>query len=365
MKNLLPKNQPIAIGQRVHTNLYGHGFGTVYAIHGEQTPQTVQTFGGGVICSGSTAHFDIVFDDGATSSQLPEAILLGVQWNVFDEVKDATFIQERLANAAAHRLSEQREAERRAAAREERRKAAIEAHPHLLRTSNAERSSKTAAKNIRAELKAAFPDTKFSVRSDYNSIDIHWDLGPTTAQVEAITGKYQEGHFNGMEDIYEHDHENVWPDLFGGARFVSEHRHIPKEVYDRVARDICALQRIEWRGENTRNLFGENDPDWTAVHVNRVLAITAFPAAEPIRGVRRATEEERAARNDVHFWAVVEFGAIEAQPVTVDEILPPETASTPPPQERAEDKIVEMPVPLRATPGERITRALAALEAMA
>ena len=68
-------------------------------------------------------------------------------------------------------------------------------------------SHAAAAAAIKAELAKAFPHVKFSVRSDSfsmgNSVDISWQNGPTVAQVEAISGKYQYGHFNGMEDIYE------------------------------------------------------------------------------------------------------------------------------------------------------------------
>lgn len=84
------------------------------------------------------------------------------------------------------------------------------------------------AANIRIELKRAFPSVKFSVKSEHrgsSSINIGWTDGPTSEQVEKITGKYQEGSFNGMEDIYEYNHDAVWPDVFGGARYVFENRH--------------------------------------------------------------------------------------------------------------------------------------------
>jgi len=66
-----------------------------------------------------------------------------------------------------------------------------------------------AAQAIREELKANFKGIKFSVTSEGYSmgdhVNVSWQDGPTTDQVEAITGKYQAGHFNGMEDIYEYD----------------------------------------------------------------------------------------------------------------------------------------------------------------
>lgn len=89
-------------------------------------------------------------------------------------------------------------------------------------------TEKIGAVNIRIELKRAFPSVKFSVHIEHrgtSSINIGWTDGPTTEQVEQITGKYQEGNFNGMEDIYEYNHDNVWPEIFGGARYVCENRH--------------------------------------------------------------------------------------------------------------------------------------------
>lgn len=69
-------------------------------------------------------------------------------------------------------------------------------------------SSALCATAIREELKKEFQGFKFSVTcsnySNGNSVDISWTDGPTTAQVEEFTNKYQYGHFNGMEDIYEH-----------------------------------------------------------------------------------------------------------------------------------------------------------------
>ncbi len=96
------------------------------------------------------------------------------------------------------------------------------------------------AANIRIELKRAFPSIKFAVRSEHrgsSSINIGWTDGPTTEQVEKITGKYQEGNFNGMEDIYEYNHAN-WPEVFGGARYVFENRHESAGHILKTAKDM-------------------------------------------------------------------------------------------------------------------------------
>ena len=87
-------------------------------------------------------------------------------------------------------------------------------------------SSHAAAANaIKAELNKAFAGIKFSVKSSSfsmgNSVDISWTDGPTVREVEAISQKYQYGHFNGMEDIYENTN---WRDDIPQAKYVTESR---------------------------------------------------------------------------------------------------------------------------------------------
>jgi hypothetical protein len=55
------------------------------------------------------------------------------------------------------------------------------------------------AKLIRAELKAAFPATKFSVTSK-SSIRVNYTDGPTPDRVEAIVMKFEGKGFDGMTD---------------------------------------------------------------------------------------------------------------------------------------------------------------------
>lgn len=65
-----------------------------------------------------------------------------------------------------------------------------------------------AAKLIRKELKAAFPDVKFSVTSEGysmgDSVSIGWTNGPTAQQIRDISDKYKKGHFDGMTDCYDY-----------------------------------------------------------------------------------------------------------------------------------------------------------------
>jgi len=99
----------------------------------------------------------------------------------------------------------------------------------------------TAAKNIRAELKEAYPGVAFSVRSQSftggSAIDVSWTDGPTAAQVEKIVGKYQCGNFDGMTDSYEY-RRGGWTDHHGGAKYVHTRRDQSAAL---VARAIAQL----------------------------------------------------------------------------------------------------------------------------
>ena len=94
------------------------------------------------------------------------------------------------------------------------------------------------AKNIRIELKRAFPGVKFSVTSDSfsmgNSIDVSWTDGPTTKAVDAIINKYRQGSFDGMTDCYNYE-ENLFSDVFGGAKYVHSSRRCSDEAYNKTA----------------------------------------------------------------------------------------------------------------------------------
>lgn len=76
---------------------------------------------------------------------------------------------------------------------------------------------------VKAELKKAFPNVKFSVTSDSDSVRVNWTNGVTVKMVEEITGKYKLGHFDGMTDSYEY----------------SNRRHdVPQVSYVFLSRDI-------------------------------------------------------------------------------------------------------------------------------
>lgn len=72
------------------------------------------------------------------------------------------------------------------------------------------------AKLVRAALKTAFPAVKFSVRSDTYaggaSVRVRWTDGPTSSQVDAVTGAYAGADFDGMIDLKVYAEHWMHPD---------------------------------------------------------------------------------------------------------------------------------------------------------
>jgi len=84
---------------------------------------------------------------------------------------------------------------------------------------------------IRAELKEKFAGVKFSVKSSTfsmgDSVDISWSDFLSRDEVEAVVSKYQQGRFNGMEDIYEYSN-NI--EGLPQAKYVSARRDMSEEA---------------------------------------------------------------------------------------------------------------------------------------
>jgi hypothetical protein len=128
--------------------------------------------------------------------------------------------------------------------------------PHLETRANSKKSSwALAAANIRRELAKAYPQTVFKITSkSYSmgcSVSVSWADGPTTKQVEAISDKYAQGDFNGMEDLYEY-RRNDFGDVFGDAKYVQAQR-------DLTPAGIVAA----WEASGGSPSDIPQDPDWT------------------------------------------------------------------------------------------------------
>jgi hypothetical protein len=267
----------LKVGQKVYSGLYGGRYGIIAKINGTQDPCSIKHLGRGCIVMGGHANIDVVFDE-YLSRAIPESIIRGVQWEIMDEYATPDEILSALTEADMHTREKKTQEEQAKNEREKRRESLPSKYPYLQKSNPADKISGYAlgAKNIRTELKRAFPSVKFTVRSEgYSggcSINIGWTDGPSIPSVEKITKKYQEGNFNGMEDIYENDRENVWPDVFGGAKYVFNQRSHSKDFVERVAKKLGyslkwdEYQRYECIEENYQNV--ESSRHWLNKELN-------------------------------------------------------------------------------------------------
>lgn len=161
-----------------------------------------------------------------------------------------------------------------------------------------------ASANIKRELSQAFPGVSFRVRSDSfsmgNSVDVGWTDGPTTKEVEAITSKYQSGHFDGMQDLYEYD-QSAFSDAvdnwLGSSKYVQTQRSYSEAVLRTTARLLCEAQHVAylepdkvWELQNVRNLYGNGDDRDLLQHVYQLLQVFSFPPQFEIEGVKHNDE---------------------------------------------------------------------------
>lgn len=155
-----------------------------------------------------------------------------------------------------------------------------------------------AAKNLKRELQAAFPGVRFSVRSEGfsmgDAVRVSWTCGPTVDEVKALTGKYERGSFNGMEDIYEYD-SSAYGDavgrVLGRTKYVTEDREYPAGARDEVARLLCEAQGVEFNGHHTRGVFGDHDCEDAGTYAYRMLYVASWPVGAELVGIESAHDD--------------------------------------------------------------------------
>ena len=115
-----------------------------------------------------------------------------------------------------------------------------------------------AAKNLKAELKTAFPTVKFSVKSEAyaggSSVRIEWTDGCPNEQVEKFSNKYEYGKFDSTDDIYNYDssaYAKAVGEWLGSAKYVSTTRNFSGEVKAQVS---AAIKRGAAREINSYDL---------------------------------------------------------------------------------------------------------------
>lgn len=102
------------------------------------------------------------------------------------------------------------------------------------------------AKILRRELKTRWPSVVFEVHSSNfaggDAVDVRWQDGPTTRQVQAITGAYTSGSFDGMNDIYVTRSDKP---THPTAKYVQCHRSISFASYSTYAAKMARMFGIK------------------------------------------------------------------------------------------------------------------------
>ena len=202
--------------------------GAISAVDGEPRSHVVKEFDSAVVYRQGDATLSIVFEDGSQRSVYErELTRKNSDFVLLDEVLTSSEMEYLLelnkAVVEIRKMSQEHEAEYKTNLKQQLKKD----NPHLITLEKGLSRSNCAAKNIRIELKQAFPGVKFSVRQSLSTysmcIDVTWTGGPGRKEVDDIIDKYQTSDFDGMTDS-DVPRNNVWTDVFGGARFVSAER---------------------------------------------------------------------------------------------------------------------------------------------
>lgn len=223
----------IEVGRRViHHGPYGAMQpGVIVAVRGEPGANQDKRVGIMSFINPNACAFDVVTFDGCRFESRESCInrpgigcielLDKVHGPRLIAVAEAAVIERRTREATEAAIAKQKHADAIERVRAE--------NPHLIPIpAGACATAAHAAKNIRIEFKAA--GIKASVRSERfsggDAIRVrlpHSASDEAAKAAEAIAKKYQAGHFNGMEDIYEY-RTSAWCDVFGDAKYIDVSR---------------------------------------------------------------------------------------------------------------------------------------------
>lgn len=222
---IIMSNLSLIVGRRLHCILYGGRDGVIVAVNGTPRPETVRSLMGGAGVTGGNAYCEVVWDDGSSSQRVPEAIIYGVQWRLYDEVWTAEQVADAERRATEYDERVARDAAEAKVAFEAEVARLIAANPHMtpiVGTSDMSYNQRT--KNLRAHLKKMFPGVKFSVRKDRCDVIITWVGGPDEKSLREETDKFRTNYYSDMSDCYVH-RSRPWTTAFGGFGFISLHHN--------------------------------------------------------------------------------------------------------------------------------------------
>jgi hypothetical protein len=134
---------------------------------------------------------------------------------------------------------------------------------HLQRKGPSDNGGTFAARNIRTMLKAAFPGVKFSVKSDYSSVNVRWTDGPTDAQVNAVIDRFDIGRADHQSDYF-YTESSAWSDLFGGVQYLFTNREESPELVAQAMAEFNArtghtATAEDWKKQTGLFCFNQRD----------------------------------------------------------------------------------------------------------
>jgi hypothetical protein len=118
------------------------------------------------------------------------------------------------------------------------------------------------AQEIRKILKKEFPTIKFKVTSESysmgSSVRIEWTDGVTSEKVDELVKKFQYGHFDGMQDLYEYSNSR---DDIPQVKYVQTERHMSEETKEVIKKNLGITNIEEWnedrQGWNSSIIYRE------------------------------------------------------------------------------------------------------------
>lgn len=212
----------IEVGRVISTNLYNRGRGVIYSVNGVPAPESVRSLGG-LVQMGGRCEVNIAFENGGRSLRLPECILMGVQWQLLDEVKSPEEVAKILAAALSYEALQKARADEVAAAFKVAQEAARAAGQKLglIPEDDFNKSGKrgsAAAYNLRLELKLAGIKARV-VQDGYSAINVREVAAADREKAKQIASKYKAGNFDGMSDCYDYD-PSAWGSVFGDVQYI-------------------------------------------------------------------------------------------------------------------------------------------------
>jgi len=105
--------------------------------------------------------------------------------------------------------------------------------------------AKITKNNLIADLKLNFPGVKFSVTKEhYSTYNVKWIDGPTTAEVENVTDKYEEYESSPCGDFHDRK-QSDFNKQFGGFKYVFTRRELSEPVKALITKCEEIIKGIE------------------------------------------------------------------------------------------------------------------------